>query len=106
MKKIIAVLVLAFAATGASAQGMSCALMGEFGERVMLARQSGVVMSRLMESVEAEARKISDREAVVGFFKRVIIIAYKEDKVARSQVKDTARVFRESLEVVCYEGQM
>ena len=99
MKKMLAVLVFAFAATGASAQGMSCVLVSRLAHEIMDARQKGVAMVDAMKIAEESG---SIRGVVVPLTKA----AYSTPRFMSDQMQMRAiENFRDEAAAICYRKQ-
>ena len=95
MKKMLAVLVLAFAATGASAQG-ACELVSRLATAVMESRQHGVSMADVMKIAD-EAGSLRD----VMF--PLVKAAYGVQRFSTKEMRAIAvENFRDEAALICY----
>ena len=96
MFKIIAIIAaLATAPIAASAQisASQCSNLGEIAENIMILRQNGVPISRLMSELDPEV------------FGALILFAYEQPRYSSPSFQSRAiEEFRNDMETACYKG--
>ena len=96
MSKIIAI-IAALATTPFSAQAQisasQCSNLGEIAKNIMILRQNGVPISRLMSELDPE------------LFGALILFAYQQPRYSSPSFQSRAiEEFRNGMETACYKG--